>query len=142
MIEFNEGDKVRVIRPECGKRRGSIGTVVEIDGDYVGVEFKGWADGHDGPFKDHRKTCWNFFDVQKQLLVIEPTPVKPEPAPKVAKPDQSYKGNGKHTWECVVVGGVLSPRTERLRVPGGWLYKPRATSAVFVPMPEVVKHKV
>jgi hypothetical protein len=31
----------------------------------------------------------------------------------------------------------------RLRVPGGWLYRDeRVKAMVFVPMPEVVKHKV
>ena len=72
---------------------------------------------------------------------------------------QDYKGNGEHDWEGVTYdesyeAGIMDC-TERLRVPGGWLY--RHTTSVFnedktefsanvtmtfVPMPEVVKHKV
>lgn len=64
---------------------------------------------------------------------------------------QEYRGNGKHTWEEVskVDNADVASLTARLRVPGGWLYAV-ATAAqgghsfntVFVPMPEVVKHKV
>jgi hypothetical protein len=51
---------------------------------------------------------------------------------------QEYRGNGNHTWEQVVGS------TDRLRVPGGWLYRNSAYAGLytFVPMPEVVKHKV
>jgi hypothetical protein len=78
------------------------------------------------------------------------------------KADQKYKGNGNHEWEFAALN------TYRLRVPGGWLYRyeipgesyyvpPPAGAALvygasrkeapvvstqFVPMPEVVKHKV
>jgi hypothetical protein len=58
------------------------------------------------------------------------------------KPSQAYKGNGKHTWEAVVdQDDDNSYPTRRLRVPGGYIYR-RASAMVFVPMPEVVKHKV
>lgn len=61
-----------------------------------------------------------------------------EPVSK--KDDQSYKGNGNHKWEDAAYD------TMRLRVPGGWLYRsgayPASVAMVFVPMPEVVKHKV
>lgn len=51
---------------------------------------------------------------------------------------QQYKGNGAHVWEC-----VLPMSIDRLRVPGGWIYRDhRFQNSVFVPMPEVVKHKV
>lgn len=63
---------------------------------------------------------------------------------KTAEPEhksQEYRGNGKHDWEVVVPGE--DEGVERLRVPGGWLYRDNATREVtFVPMPEVVKHKV
>jgi len=53
---------------------------------------------------------------------------------------QAYQGNGKHEWEFVADG------TERLRVPGGWIYSvaydDNTSSAVFVPVPEVVGYVV
>lgn len=55
---------------------------------------------------------------------------------------QEYRGNGQHTFETVIkdVQGVL---VDRLRVPGGWLYRDRKLATMaYVPMPEVVKHKV
>lgn len=53
---------------------------------------------------------------------------------------QEYKGNGEHEWEPVTDG------TERLRVPGGWLYTVSfddgdATTA-FVPVPTAVGYAV
>lgn len=65
--------------------------------------------------------------------------------------EQSYHGNGQHTWEevCEISNGKLGSLTTRLRVPGGWLYSVALSTAdgvlattVFVPMPEVVKHAV
>ena len=70
---------------------------------------------------------------------------------------QEYLGNGKHKWEDVTVnakendqGQKMIDGTQRLRVPGGWLYRVLGINPVvgmvqnitFVPMPEVVKHKV
>lgn len=67
------------------------------------------------------------------------------------KQSQRYLGNGNHKWEVVYQNPMIF--TQRLRVPGGWLYsvsvadvvgdepKVRA-STTFVPMPEVVSHKV
>lgn len=57
---------------------------------------------------------------------------------------QEYRGNGNHEYELVTA------LTYRLRVPGGWVYstgyRPDGAAVhhttVFVPMPEVVKHKV
>lgn len=61
---------------------------------------------------------------------------------------QPYKGNGQHLFEAVIdptrsqrTGDVAQPAVSRLRVPGGWLYR-CSNKLVFVPMPEVVKHKV
>jgi hypothetical protein len=54
------------------------------------------------------------------------------------KQSQKYKGHGEHAWETDRTSG-----TQRLRVPGGWLYRMNyAAMATFVPMPDVVKHKV
>jgi hypothetical protein len=69
---------------------------------------------------------------------------------------QDYRGNGGHDWELVIYrsgGDQIIDDTSRLRVPGGWLYRNWAVGLVngkdkgfvtmtFVPMPEVVKHKV
>jgi hypothetical protein len=54
---------------------------------------------------------------------------------------QEYKGNGNHEWEAVAEG------TERLRVPGGWIYSVTyegdvASTSVFVPVPNVVGYAV
>jgi hypothetical protein len=140
MIKFEVGDKVRVVKPECGKRRDAVGIVVEVDACSVGVEFKGWRDGHDGPWTDGRKSCWNFYEPQEQLVLIR---AAKKVDPKPVKPSQAYLGNGKHKWEDVVAGTDFGdiPYVKRLRVPGGWLYKVRSAT-VLVPMPEVVKHKV
>jgi hypothetical protein len=66
--------------------------------------------------------------------------------------DQTYKGNGEHDWE--LVHSTSDTFSDRLRVPGGWLYRVvtnthyigiaygTVVNTVFVPMPEVVKHKV
>ena len=58
---------------------------------------------------------------------------------------QEYRGNGNHEWEIVIEAkdAAAFDRVERLRVPGGWLYRDdRTMTTVLVPMPEVVKHKV
>ena len=74
-----------------------------------------------------------------------PQPTK-KPTPKGA---QAYKGNGKHKWEVVAVDAVT--HTQRLRVPGGWLFMTNTindemdthnTNTVFVPVPEVVGYAV
>lgn len=53
---------------------------------------------------------------------------------------QEYRGNGAHDWERVDM------QTERLRVPGGWLYKFddifSTATMVFVPLPPVVGYHV
>lgn len=55
--------------------------------------------------------------------------------------EQSYHGNGEHTWERVAPGRRPGMQTMRLRVPHGWLYL-EGEALAFVPMPDVVKHKV
>lgn len=60
-------------------------------------------------------------------------------APK-AKKGQRYAGSEAETWEDLPASDM-----QRLRVPGGWLYRVayRITSrTTFVPMPAAVKHKV
>lgn len=95
----------------------------------------GWGNGRIG--SDH---LWS-IDSKYLTKVAAAKPAKVA-APK--KPTQEYRGNGKHAWETVVEGAdfATSPKVTRLRVPGGWLYKPRGSAGSFVPMPEVVKHKV
>jgi len=67
---------------------------------------------------------------------------------------QEYRGNGEHEFERVTEDATSY--TQRLRVPGGWLYHVTTdmsapkfdrtpnfhVNTVFVPMPEVVKHQV
>jgi hypothetical protein len=52
---------------------------------------------------------------------------------KKEKKPQRYKGNGKHEWEDVCDFGC----TQRLRVPGGWIYRDDMTGMAFVPTPSV-----
>jgi hypothetical protein len=52
---------------------------------------------------------------------------------------EKYLGNGAHSWEKVV--GL----TDRLRVPGGWIYDVNDgenARAVFVPLPSVLGYAV
>jgi hypothetical protein len=59
---------------------------------------------------------------------------------------QEYKGNGKHKWEFVTDCDETDTVTERLRVPGGWLYRDRTEietgAGVFVPVPETVGYVI
>ena len=70
---------------------------------------------------------------------------------------QEYRGNGEHKWEDVGRPAITESKlahVQRLRVPGGWLYRDTiftehrggdtsfAVNVVFVPMPAVVKHEV
>lgn len=48
---------------------------------------------------------------------------------------QEYRGNGSHNWEPV------SGPTQRLRVPGGWLYA-HFGALTFVPVPEIVGYVI
>lgn len=66
-----------------------------------------------------------------------------------SKPSQAYKGNGQHRWEdvCAPSDSTQNGMTSRLRVPGGWIYSvyhgpTDGETALFVPMPAVVKHEV
>lgn len=151
-MKFKVGDEVEV--GQNGRwNAGLFGRVVGIDHDEIEVEFPGVVDGgHSGNDHDFSiKNRWFFFDADEggadhadHLTVITP----------MAKPSkgQAYLGNGKHTYEHVY--STDDTIVDRLRVPGGWLYR-TATNAeylwddvgstvnvVFVAMPEVVKHKV
>jgi hypothetical protein len=124
--EFKIGDKVRVSENYPKDiDDGFAGCVGELwracgDGWDVGFDHDGWRDTTG---RDH---CW--YIESEWLTKVEEKPTKPP---------QTYKGNGKHVWEPVV------DLTKRLRVPGGWLYTYGCEGAMcFVPMPEVVKHKV
>lgn len=75
---------------------------------------------------------------QMRDALIEAYPLEASaPAKKPKRPHgaQEYKGNGKHDWEPVI------GETERLRVPGGWLYQGKYDT-VFVPVPEAVGYVV
>jgi hypothetical protein len=135
--EFKIGDKVRVSENypkylDTYSFADSAGELVRttIGNDsywMVSFDHGGWPDD----LTDH-KHCWSIES--KWLTKVGWLPKVEE---KPNKPPQTYKGNGKHVWEPVV------DLTKRLRVPGGWLYTYGCEGAMcFVPMPEVVKHKV
>jgi hypothetical protein len=129
--EFKICDKVRVSEnyPK-DMDDGFAGCVGELwrpsdDGWDVAFDRNGWLDLTG---RDH---CW--YIGSEWLTKVEEKP---------AKPPQTYKGNGKHEWQHVAMDGQTFA-VRRLRVPGGWLYRDeRVKAMVFVPMPEVVKHKV
>lgn len=138
-IKFEIGTKVLVAADACAP--APTGTVVryDSDGDAV-VSFRsgGWDDNYSNSYEcSNKKHCW--FVEPKYLAAA---PVKLEAAPRSEAPTkkkltQKYLGNGEHTWESVC------SNTMRLRVPGGWLYgNSYYRGMTFVPMPEVVKHKV
>lgn len=57
---------------------------------------------------------------------------------------QKYLGAQNHTWEDVIPSEDANDRddvVDRLRVPGGWLYR-NGARMVFVPMPEAVGYAV
>jgi hypothetical protein len=91
--------------------------VSKIAGTTVYVDYKGHDYGYTG------RSDW---------VVTKPAKPAKKTTPKGA---QAYKGNGKHSWERV------NTDTERLRVPGGWIYT-RFGNPVFVPVPEVVGYAV
>ncbi len=73
-------------------------------------------------------------------LFLAAYPLPSTPSAK-RKSDQRYVGSENETWESLHGASGM----ERLRVPGGWLYRPTTgdrSCATFVPMPAVVKHKV
>jgi hypothetical protein len=129
--EFEIGDKVRVsehypVDWDDGGVAGCVGKILRAsrDGWDVGFDHGGWSDD----VSDH---CW--YIESEWLTKVEEKPTKPP---------QTYKGNGKHEWQYVAMDGQTCA-VRRLRVPGGWLYRDeRVKAMVFVPMPEVVKHKV
>jgi hypothetical protein len=130
------GDRVLVSGSQDTKELfAEPGVLVDHDSGagFVLVKFDTWAEGHGEG--DHE---WYFYDFDAKCFTI--TVDKPEKPKATKRPHgaQEYKGNGKHAWEYV------TKQTERLRVPGGWLYRDSANAGatVFVPVPEVVGYAV
>lgn len=135
--KFKVGDEV-----ECWSTladdnpNGLKGTVVAVEDGQVEVAFPGWTEGHSGKASEGNDR-WYFWPDnsnwdEEYIKLVE----KPKKA-KASKAKQTYKGNGKHTWELVIEGTV------RLRVPGGWLYRDTFVGGTtFVPVPEVVGHVI
>lgn len=82
-------------------------------------------------------------DALIEAYPLEAQATKTKRRPKGA---QEYKGNGKHEWEFVIDCDETETVTERLRVPGGWLYRDRTDdetgAATFVPVPDAVGYAV
>jgi hypothetical protein len=138
MSKLKIGDRVRVTKCYIDRLVGGTAKVVKSDNSYHCIEFENPTFEqrqilHDGPFQDARETCWYLDAVDgTRVELIESR--KPK-----SKAKQGYKGNGRHEWEQVTAEGT----TQRLRIPGGWIYRDsHVLAATFVPMPEVVKHKV
>jgi hypothetical protein len=107
------------------------GEIIERESEHLLVRFDMWFKGHGADDNE-----WHFYDYDAKGFTIKAE----KPATK-KKPhgSQEYKGNGKHQWEEVTSDG--SWNTQRLRVPGGWLYR-RGGAMTFVPVPEVVGYAV
>ncbi len=132
--KFKKGATVRSMWSDDWTH-GLTGRVVR-DGDEPGdvlVRFsKDDAEGQ-GHGKDNREWYINEDDLELVAHKARKAPHGP----------QEYKGNGKHAWELVVSRtGSDAPSVHRLRVPGGWIYKPRFSGGVFVPTPEAIGYKV
>jgi hypothetical protein len=131
--KFKVGDKVVVVvggESTTGWTFGKTGTVVRVDDDAMAlVRFK----KVDALERGHGPGNREWFLDEDELVLAPP---KDRKAPKGP---QAYKGNGKHEWEYVTYS------TERLRVPGGWLYRFASASGSdisFVPVPEAVGYAV
>jgi hypothetical protein len=139
MSELKIGDRVRMTACYLDRLVGGIAKVVrsDIDGIHC-IEFENPSRSqmevlHEGPFNDGRETCWYLDDTESTKVEL----IESRKPKSLAK--QAYKGNGQHSWEKVTEEGT----TQRLRIPGGWIYRDsHVLAAVFIPMPEVVKHKV
>lgn len=123
-LKFNVGDKV-VIAEKGDSRNFETGTVQRHDGSTTLPYHIQFDDGE-----------VSYYD-EKYLK----TAAKPRKAPKGK---QSYKGNGNHTWELVTEAGLDfgQPKVYRLRVQGGWIYKPRGSSGVFVKLADVTGYVI
>jgi hypothetical protein len=74
--------------------------------------------------------------------IYEPRPLPTAvPKPKAPNGPQAYRGNGNHSWEIVDDSTGRWP-TNRLRVPGGWLYRYGDGMVVFVPVPSAVGYVI
>jgi thiol-disulfide isomerase/thioredoxin len=144
-------DRISCLKKEKAvrNRKFKVGDVVrltkgahEVYG--VGFEGEGIVEkddlGDSIPYRVQFPGDWSWFDAEQLEMVKK---AKAPKAPKAPKASQEYRGNGKHEWEDVTKG------TQRLRVPGGWVYgcgvdlgDTSNFGMVFVPMPDVVKHKV
>lgn len=145
------GQKVSVTGKQDSKTfRNERGVIQEKNHDYVCVKFDTWAVGP-GP----GGSSWCFYDYDAKGFTITETPEAPKVDP--VKPDapvkkrphgaQEYKGNGKHDWQIVTRDAdEYTSVTERLRVPGGWLYRTASERGVptmtFVPVPQAVGYAV
>lgn len=131
--KFKAGDRVRWLRP-YNPRAGAEAVVVRPQytndqGTFVGII---WDRKH----TSHVRDDGGYYEEDFALVAHAAKPTKAK------KESQAYKGNGKHSWEPVTGEGHDTYLIAyRLRVPGGYLYHADG-NVVFVPMPEVVKHKV
>ena len=58
MSKFKPGDRVMLTSDFDRLHAGMKGTVVENKSRAPYVEWDGFAEGHSGPFKDDRRSCW------------------------------------------------------------------------------------
>lgn len=152
-LKLKVGDRVVVTGTMDGQTfAGEEGVVVSnplfLHGSEKTIKFatfnKGWS-------LNTAKNDHYYFEEEHardfKITVIPEAPAAPAPtpaAPVKKRPHgrQEYKGNGKHRWESVVEEEDGTVDTERLRVPGGWLYRDSFGGSTFVPVPEAVGYAV
>jgi hypothetical protein len=141
--------------PSCSGRSGTVRVqLATYDTDrYMNVVFEQSKGDYEGPrftnttlSADAAKKMRDMLNRAYPVAVAPTYPATKYEAPKAApKGNQKYLGNGKHDWQEVAVDG--QDTTERLRVPGGYLYRTvkeraDAPAMTFVPMPDVVGYAV
>lgn len=134
-------------QPGVAVAEGTIRVARDLDNDLVIT--KNYSSGSQGDsVYVEGPTVVAFVDAVKAMFPAKFATHVATPKPAKARPHgaQEYRGNGSHTWEVVVEsrsnGGRPVRPVKRLRVPGGWLYKPMGSSPVFVPMPTTVGYGV
>lgn len=78
------------------------------DPDAFGVDFPGWEGGHNGEFKDGRKSCYYFWNMDE----LEVLSVPPVPLPVVVQ-NEAIRDDLKHIQDAVNLFDRLNPQERR-----------------------------
>lgn len=123
-MELKIGDRVKVIslpnsfRAENSKiKMGLMGTVKDLDGAFVGVEFDEYMGGHNGSWNGKQGYCWYIEDENLEKFEETDTEEKSETIEQKVfevlrkeigvEPDEEFDvyQNGVKQWTCKFKGG-------------------------------------